>query len=122
MVGVKYDNGKSRVDLLPALGLLEVGHVLAVGAAVYGDNNWRAVVGAKRRYIAAALRHVFRYMAGEDIDPETGRHHLAHAACDVLFVLELELEEQHEANRGDKGEPHITDKEDRDHSSDGVRY
>ncbi len=112
MVGIKPDEGKSRVDLLPPNSLLEIGHVLAWGAANRGDNNWRYVVGAKRRFIAAALRHVYKYMAGEDIDPETGRHHLAHAACDVLFVLELELEEQREANPSNDVDGARTDRKD----------
>lgn len=93
--GIKYDGGKSRLDLVPMRALLEVGHVLAAGAERYGPNNWRKVVGWKWRYTGAALRHVAAYLMGKRTDDEgkhtTRRHHLACALCSLLFVLENEL-------------------------------
>lgn len=89
--GRKDDAGKPMLDLLPAWAIMACGEVLTDGAAHYGPDNWRQVEGAKRRYIAAALRHLFKYIGGQDMDPESGRHHLAHAAVSILFVLELEV-------------------------------
>lgn len=87
IAGVKLDLGKTRLDLLPFRAVKAVGDVLTFGAKKYKDNNWRG--GMKwGRLIGAALRHIFAFMCGEDRDPESGLHHLAHAACDVLFVLE----------------------------------
>jgi len=34
------------------------------------------------------LRHLTAWWAGEDLDPESGLHHLAHAACCLMFLLE----------------------------------
>lgn len=92
----KFDSGKSRLDLIPASGLLQVGHVLRFGAEKYGENNWRLFAhqeGWRGRYIAAALRHILAIMSGEDIDPESDMHHAAHAACNMLMYLDL-LEEE----------------------------
>jgi hypothetical protein len=92
--GRKDDAGKMRYTLLPWRALDEVTAVLEHGVAKYGEGNWREVPEARRRYIDATLRHVRAVMAdvGEDLDRDSGRHHLAHAVCSLLFVLELDLE------------------------------
>lgn len=91
-VAKKFDTGKPRLDLLPTRPLEEVGHVLAHGGQKYGEHNWRTGGGFKYgRLIAAALRHVFAFLRGENVDPETGRSHLAHAICCLLFLLEYVL-------------------------------
>lgn len=82
----KHDQGKARYDLIPAAALDEVAQVLTIGAEKYGADNWRRGA-AWSRYFSAAMRHLWAYWRGEDLDPETGRHHLAHAACCVLIML-----------------------------------
>ncbi len=86
---VKHDTGKPRADLLPPRALLAVARVLALGAKKYGPNNWHKCQEPPR-YVGAALRHVLAYMSGEKRDAESGESHLAHAACCVLFLLELD--------------------------------
>jgi hypothetical protein len=86
---VKHDSGKPRAELLPPRALLAVSRVLALGAAKYGPDNWHRCT-EPRRYVGAALRHVLAYMAGEKTDAESGESHLAHAACCILFLLELD--------------------------------
>jgi len=89
----KADAGKPRFDLVPPWALNEVAAVLAFGAAKYDANNWRKVEPGQRwRYSAAALRHVYAWLRGERLDPESGCHPLAHAVCCLLFLLELEIE------------------------------
>lgn len=83
---VKHDGGKPRMDLVPADALLVVGDVMAVGAAKYGDRNWERGLDYGRLY-AAAQRHLLAWHAGDDLDPETGRSHLAHAVCCTLMLL-----------------------------------
>jgi len=39
--GVKYDQGKPRMSLLPREGLIPIVQVLEFGARKYGDYNWR---------------------------------------------------------------------------------
>lgn len=88
--GRKDDSGKIRMDLLPPRAIEAVAAVLTFGAAKYGPDNWRMVEGRRWRYHAAALRHIFAWAQGERCDPETHLHHLAHAACCLLFIVEEE--------------------------------
>lgn len=83
----KFDGGKPRTDLLPVKPLLEIARVLEFEAEKYGERHWEAGMDWERPY-AATLRHLFAWQGGETADPETGLNHLAHAACELLFLLE----------------------------------
>lgn len=85
--GLKYDEGKEPLDLIPSGPLFEVARVLAFGAKKYERYNWRKGM-AWTRVASASLRHIYKWLNGETIDPETGCNHLAHAAVNLLFLLE----------------------------------
>lgn len=87
--GIKYDGDKVPLDLLPMDALMEVGEILKFGAEKYAPYNW-AFGMVYSRLIAASLRHIFSFNKGEDNDPETGRSHIAHAICCLLFLMEYE--------------------------------
>ena len=91
-LGQKHDAGKQRYDLIPPLALDEFVKVLTVGAKKYADNNWQVVPHAKKRYFAALQRHIWALKRGEQVDPEDGLHHYAHALCCLFFLLEFELD------------------------------
>lgn len=92
--GMKYDGTKVRPSLLLKSmpdAVAAVIDVLEYGARKYDADNWKKVEHS--RYIDASLRHyVMQYLAGEQVDPESGKHHLAHAICCMLFMLQMELE------------------------------
>lgn len=85
--GTKYDEDKPRTDLIPAGALMEIGRVFGFGAKKYGDHNWRLGI-AHSRLIAAALRHIMYYQQGQTFDEESGIHHIAHAAVNLLMLME----------------------------------
>lgn len=87
--GVKHDQDKPRMELLDPKAINELAKVLTFGAQKYEPHNWRRGL-RKTRLIAAALRHLFAYLGGEDKDPETGLSHAAHAMCCCMFILGLE--------------------------------
>ena len=91
--GVKYDTNKIPLDLLPMAALLEVGEVLKFGAEKYEPYNWAKGMSYSR-LIAACLRHVFAFNQGENLDPETGKSHIAHALCCLLFLMEYETKRE----------------------------
>ena len=91
--GVKYDNDKPQWSLLPFKALKEVVDVLTYGAKKYAPDNWKKVPNAKQRYIDAGFRHLTAYAAGEKLDSETGKSHLAHAICCLLYLLAFEIGE-----------------------------
>jgi hypothetical protein len=88
--GAKHDAGTRRYDLVPWGAIGQMVDVLGHGAAKYSADGWRAVPDARRRYFAALMRHVIAWYCGERTDPDSGMHHLAHALCDVAFLIEGE--------------------------------
>lgn len=90
--GGKETAGKTRLELMQFRAIHEYGRVLTFGATKYAPASWRHVVGGRLLYLGAGLRHIFKWIGGERVDPETGCHHLAHAMCDFAFLLEVELD------------------------------
>lgn len=87
--GKKHDQGKLDWALLPITPTEEILKVLMHGAQLYGRENWKLVENAEQRYWNAAMRHLTAFQKGERLDPDTGLSHLAHAGCNILFLLEL---------------------------------
>lgn len=55
-----------------------------------GEHNWRKGI-AYSRLIDAAMRHLAAWSGAEDLDPESGLSHLAHARCCIGFLLAYEV-------------------------------
>ncbi len=91
-VARKDDAEKPRWDLLPTRAVASIVDVLTFGARKYAPHAWRNVPEGQRRYLAAAYRHIIAWHQGEKKDPESGLPHLAHAACCLLFLAELDVE------------------------------
>lgn len=87
----KHDINKTEYHLIPPIAEEEMARVLMFGAEKYSPDNWRNVPDCKR-YYNAARRHMTLWLMGDQSDPETGKHHLAHAMCCLSFIVELELE------------------------------
>ena len=99
--GKKFDQGKPEWDLLPTGPLEEVVKVLMHGKEKYGRDNWQLIDNPIRRYYSAAQRHLSAFRLArfdsknpfDAIDSESKLHHLAHAACCILFMLWHERKE-----------------------------
>lgn len=85
--GIKYDDEKLCWNLLPFEQLEEVTEVLQLGAKKYAPDNWKYVQPYRERYFNATIRHIMAWWKGERLDPETGKSHLAHAVCCLLFMM-----------------------------------
>lgn len=97
--GRKFDGGKLEYGLLPPQALKATVDVLTFGAQKYERDNWKKVPDSKRRYFDALQRHVWAWKEGEKLDPESGKHHLAHAMCCLMFLLERDLFTDEEWNK-----------------------
>jgi hypothetical protein len=86
--GTKHDQGKPKFSLIPQAALLEVAKVATFGAQKYGPKNWQDTKNLRDRYTDAALRHINAFLQGESHDAETELHHLSHAICSLMFVLD----------------------------------
>ena len=88
--GVKFDIGKTQYGLIPPHALEAMADVLTFGSTKYSPDNWKHVPDAKTRYFDAMQRHIWAWKRGEQLDPESGKHHLAHAACCIFFLYEFD--------------------------------
>lgn len=83
--GLRFNKGKLRYELVHPKAHEDMVDVLTMGAEKYFDRNWEnglswcSVLASMKRHIAAIER-------GEDFDPESGRLHIAHVACNVHFL------------------------------------
>ena len=91
---MKYDTGKAPLGLIPPATLIEIAQVFGFGAEKYGMNNWRT--DSKNtswiRTYSSIQRHLNAGHAGEDIDPESGKPHLAHAATQIMILMTYQSE------------------------------
>lgn len=76
----------ARFDLLPWAELAEVAEHYSKGAEKYADHNWRKGYDWSLSF-SAMQRHLGQFWDGEEIDEETGSHHLAAAAFHALALL-----------------------------------
>lgn len=90
--GVKFDQGKVRISILPGLAIEQVAKVGEFGAKKYGDYNYKLGMPVTK-YINAAFRHIFIQwlFKNEDLDQESGLPHLAHGAWNILTALEQSI-------------------------------
>lgn len=91
--GMKFDGDKVRAELLlqgMPRTLEGVADILTFGARKYAAHSWQHVEDGINRYEAAAMRHKLARMKGEVLDPESGRPHILHELCSLMFVAELQ--------------------------------
>ena len=84
--GIKKDKGKNRLELIHPDILFAIGDVMTQGALKYDDWNWYKGMSWSRVY-GSLQRHVNDWYNGVDIDPESGKSPLWHAACCIMFLI-----------------------------------
>lgn len=83
---LKFDNGKPDLSQVTLELVTELAKVRMFGEKKYARDNWKK--GFKvTRSLSAALRHIFRFLSGETLDPESGLSHLAHAVACLEHAL-----------------------------------
>jgi hypothetical protein len=73
--------------LLPLDVVEKLVEIYEFGANKYGENNWRTIENGYKRCRAAMFRHLTAYDKGEQVDPDSGKSHLAHAAWNALSMV-----------------------------------
>jgi hypothetical protein len=91
-IAQKKDDGKLMMDLISSDFLDAISEILTFGAKKYSKNNWRQGFDWTRVY-AAIQRHLkaWNNPYESDLDPETGKSHLWHAAVGLMFLVEHEI-------------------------------
>jgi hypothetical protein len=96
--GYKADETKARMDLIAPEIQTALAEILTFGAAKYSDRNWEAGMRWGRVF-AALMRHLWAWWGGQDADDETGKSHLWHAACCIMFLVAYEARQIGEDDR-----------------------
>lgn len=87
--GRKDDSQKLRYDLFTREALDQIAMVLTFGTNKYTDRNWEKGISYGRIF-GATMRHLWAWWGGETLDKESGISHLAHAGCNIVFLLTYE--------------------------------
>ena len=96
---IRHNNGKLRWSLVDFESLEDMVKVLEFGANKYSDHNWKK--GLPTTQVCESLmRHLFAYLSGEDIDPESGLSHVGHIQCNAMFLSymqknKIEFDDRH---------------------------
>ena len=90
---------KASLCCVPCGPLFEVGAAMLDGSAKYGRHNWRVIGVRASVYYEAALRHLMKYWEGEDLDKDSGVHHLAHVAACCLIARDAAMSDKLDDDR-----------------------
>lgn len=82
---------KVPISGMPAPVLLEAGLVKLHGDLKYGRYNWREAGVRGSVYYDAAFRHLAAWWEGEDLDPDSGISHLAHAITGLAVLRDAQF-------------------------------
>lgn len=88
--GMRFNSGKLRFNLIPMDARVELARVYTIGACKYDDNNWLKGM-SWMSMVDCAERHFALWQMGQARDPDTGCHHLAQVAWNVLGLLVYEM-------------------------------
>jgi hypothetical protein len=78
------------IELTPPEWIWGLAMVTTRGSIKYAVRNWER--GMKWSYlIGCAFRHTIKFICGERYDPETGCHHLAMVAWNVLALMTYDI-------------------------------
>lgn len=92
--GLRYNQNKNQMQLIPEYPLEQIGKVMTKGALKYAPNNWRK--GMPWSEVEGSLqRHLALYKSGEDFDKESGVYHMAHVAVNAMFLVDYYRSNSH---------------------------
>jgi hypothetical protein len=85
---IKHDTGKPMMSLIEPSFIRGLADVLTFGANKYEKNNWKLAdsTEGQDRIKDAMLRHIYKYLDGQEFDDETGFSHLYHAAFGLMAL------------------------------------
>lgn len=82
---LKYDGNKPNLALIPKEAMWAMASALDYGARKYSSDNFKEGMQI-RRSLAAALRHIYQFLDGENVDQESGCMHLGNAMASLAMA------------------------------------
>jgi hypothetical protein len=98
---LRYNNGKTQVREVDPSFILGIGEVLTKSREKYPEMNWALPTKFSTPY-ESCMRHLMKFWSGEDVDSESGKHHLLHVATNVMFLYYHAMNNPESDDRGFK--------------------
>jgi hypothetical protein len=87
--GLRYNEGKPPLELIPPEMIWAVAEVLAYGAKKYAPRTFERGMSWSTVY-ACLFRHLLKWFQGEDRDAESGLSHLDHVLWNAMALVVYE--------------------------------
>lgn len=81
---------KVSISKVPVVAIVHAAHAMMQGAERYGAHNWRAKKVQAHIYYDAFNRHVMKWWEGQELEPDSGCHHLGHAIACLAILLDAQ--------------------------------
>ena len=98
-VPLKMAELKPRLSLVPRKLIENMAKVYEYGMVKYSRDSWRKFTPEQVNECLpdAAFRHLLAYLDGEEIDPESGLHHLDQCAwnCQTIRIINSGADNEH---------------------------
>jgi hypothetical protein len=81
----RYNQGKIQTREIDPAFILGIGEVLTKSREKYAEGNWMKDTKYSVPY-ESLQRHLAAFWSGDEIDKESGCHHLLHCATNIMFL------------------------------------
>lgn len=98
---LRKDFGKVRFDLLPPEALFALADLYTQGAKKYQDRGWEEGMDWSRCF-GSLMRHGWKWLRGEDVDEETGAHHMIAVAWNAFALYTYSVRKKGKDDRPGK--------------------
>lgn len=99
--GDRFNEGKRKWSLVHFESMEPMIQVLEFGAKKYAPKNWMKGLDPVE-ILESMQRHLGKLLDGEEIDPESGLHHMGHIQCNAMFYNYM-LKHKKDENRTNNG-------------------
>jgi hypothetical protein len=84
----RYNEGKCKWSLVDFKSLEPMVKVLEYGTEKYSRDNWKKGLPVTE-ICESLMRHLYAFLDGENIDPESGMSHIGHIQCNAMFLAHM---------------------------------
>lgn len=91
---LRYNDGKLQWSMVDFDSLEGLVRVLEYGASKYSKGNWKKGMPVTQ-VTESLMRHLFAFLKGENVDPESGCRHISHVMCNAMFLEYILREKPH---------------------------
>lgn len=82
----RHNQGKVQLREVDPAFIIGLGEVLTAARGFYDEGNWQKETKFSTPY-ESAQRHLLKFWSGQELDDQTGKHHLLHAATNLMFLF-----------------------------------